>query len=105
MAVIEDQQKAFIAQVPAGMASSAHRTHGQTPITEAAQLEAGGPSPGCQSSHPQQHAEPAGQGLSSLERVCWEAPGTGGSGARLGTAQRIRWVGHAGIAAGGVGAG
>ena len=82
--MIKDQQKAFIAWVLAQMASSAHRTHDQTPITEAAQLEADGPSPGRQSSNPQQHGEPDGQGPSGLKFVCWEAPGTGGSGARLG---------------------
>ena len=52
--------------------------HGQTPITEAAQLEADSLSPGRLSSLPQQHAEPDGQGLSDLKCVCWEAPGTEG---------------------------
>ncbi|ESU40320.1 Hypothetical protein GSB_153716, partial [Giardia duodenalis] len=84
MAVIEDRQRAFIAQVPAQMASSAHRMNGQTSIAEAAQLEIECLSPGRQPCHPQQHTEPDGQGPSGLKFVCWEAPGTGGSGARLG---------------------
>ena len=71
------------------MAFSAHRTHGQAPIAEAAQLEIECLSPGRQSSNPQQHGEPDGQGLSSLERVGWEAPGTGGFETRLGVTRTL----------------
>ena len=78
--MIKDQQKAFIAWVLARMAFLAHRMHGQTPITEAAQLEIECLSPGHQPCHPQQHTESTGRGLSSLECVCWEAPGIRGSG-------------------------
>ena len=77
MAVIEDQQKASTVWVLARLASSAHRTHDQTPITEVAQLEADGPSSGRQPCHPQQHTESAGQGISGLKCDCWEAHGTG----------------------------
>ncbi|ESU40289.1 Serine/threonine protein kinase [Giardia duodenalis] len=76
MAVIEDRQKVSTTRIPTRMASSAHRMNGQTSIAEAAQLRADGPSPGRQSSNPQQYGEPDGQGPSGLKFVCWEAPGT-----------------------------
>ena len=102
MAVIEDRQNASTARIPARMASSAHRMHGQTQITEAAQLRADGPSPGRQSSHPQQHTESTGRGLSSLERAYREASSTGGLGQeRLAHSVGRLWSSHTDIAAGG----